>query len=67
MAQKLSALAGLLYTNAANVATQMGGGTTQAEVEDLGKLLTAIAPMPEVVTTYSKRALPTVIDQVLPG
>lgn len=67
MAQKLSALATLITTQAAGVATAMGGGTTTGEVQDLGRLLTVLSGRQDLYVPVVKGALPTILDDILVG
>lgn len=48
MAQTFSALAGRHRTAAANVATQLGGGTTTAEAAGIAEILKVMALRPDL-------------------
>lgn len=48
MAIKLSAAASRVLAGRANVATQMGGGTTQAEVQGIADILDVMAKRPDL-------------------
>jgi hypothetical protein len=48
MAQKLSAFATKQHSAANNVATQMGGGTTRAEMEGIAEVLKVMSLRPDL-------------------
>ena len=55
MAQLLSALGTKVVANAANVATQMGGGTTTAEATAMGNFLLNIGKFPSEAAATALR------------
>jgi hypothetical protein len=56
-----------ITANAAAIATAMGGGTTTAEVQALGALLTAMSNNLPVMHHAIKRDAMTVGSQIVPG
>ena len=64
MAQLVSAFASKLIANAAAVATQMGGGTTTAEVTSYGNFLTNLSKFP---SEYAGTALRTNDTNIIIG
>lgn len=54
MAQKMSDLATKKLSAAANVATQMGGGTTTAEVQGIAEILKVLAARPDLAFPIMK-------------
>jgi hypothetical protein len=67
MAQKLSALATKMTAAAANVATQMGGGTTTAEIQDLAKVLTVLASRNDLIDPAIGLCYPSLPNNILTG
>ncbi len=67
MAQKLSAIASSMLTNAAATATAIAGGTTTAEVQDLARLLTVLSTRNDLVQPGIQQAYPNQLKNILPG
>ena len=54
MAKSISTHATNLATNAANVATQMGGGTTTAEAQGIAEILKVLSNRHDIAATVLK-------------
>ena len=67
MATKLSTLSSRMLSNAANVATQMGGGTTTAEVQNLARLLDTLSNRNDLWVPAAKLSLTNSLTEILPG
>lgn len=67
MATKVSTLSSRMLSAAANVATQMGGGTSTAEVQALARLLDTMSRRRDLWVPVAKYSLPTDMKEILPG
>lgn len=61
MALSVTTFASRMNSAAANVATQMGSGTTQAEVEGMAAVLTALSNRQELMNHLIKLANTTAV------
>lgn len=64
MAQTLTSMGTKVTANAANVATQMGGGTTTAEAQAIGALLTVLGTRPDLAWPAVALVAPTTAVQI---